>query len=98
VANLFNDDDGLVDVPLELSLEDWGRVALLAHSQNLTINETITILLEEAVKKAEEIVDAASSSDVSNKKKRVVSSLFTLLRTSPLPMVVTLLVKTLRQA
>jgi macrodomain Ter protein organizer (MatP/YcbG family) len=68
VANLFNDDDGLVDVPLELSLEDWGRVALLAHSQNLTINETITILLEEAVKKAEEIVDAASSSDVSNKK------------------------------
>ncbi len=37
--------DGKTDVEIDLELEDWGRVALLAHRLDLTINATIEYIL-----------------------------------------------------
>jgi len=68
VANLYDEDDGLVDVPIDLSLEDWGRVALLANNRDCTISQMMEIILREAIAKAEEVVNAAREQDVSDDK------------------------------
>ncbi len=42
-----------VDITIELSLEEWGQVALIAHSRNQTINDTINFILEKYIKSEE---------------------------------------------
>ena len=46
--------DNLVDIDIELELEEWGRIALVAHKKNKTINETIIFLIEEYIMKETE--------------------------------------------
>lgn len=60
MASLSNTDDGRVDVEIDLTLEEWGRIALIAHKNNLTINDTIEMVLTglvERLKQEEESND-----------------------------------------
>lgn len=44
-----------IDVEFDLPLEDWGRVALIAHKRDMTINECINWILEQAVEEAKRL-------------------------------------------
>ena len=42
-------EDNTCNVDIELTLEEWGQIALIAHDRNETINETIVYILQKAM-------------------------------------------------
>ena len=42
-------EDNTCNVDIELTLEEWGQIALIAHGRNETINETIVYILQKAM-------------------------------------------------
>ena len=48
----------MVEVDIDLDLEEWGQIALLAHARDETINETVIHLLEQEIKRVTGITDA----------------------------------------
>lgn len=39
-------EDNTTEVEIDLTLEEWGRIALIANEKNMTINETVVYLLQ----------------------------------------------------
>lgn len=58
-------DEELVDVDIDLTLEDWGRVALLAHRRNITINAMLEVLIATALKEAKKVLEVEYATDAS---------------------------------
>jgi macrodomain Ter protein organizer (MatP/YcbG family) len=53
--------EGKVDVEIELSLEDWGRIALIAHRHNITINDTVEMVIREVVEREKALEEASNA-------------------------------------
>lgn len=43
---MLTEKDNTTEVEIDLTLEEWGRIALIANEKNLTINETVVYLLQ----------------------------------------------------
>lgn len=51
----MTEDDDTTEVEITMPLEDWGRLALLAHTADVTINRMIVMILEQEINKAKEL-------------------------------------------